>query len=211
MSSIQNLQSFNVQRLPQQSSVSGTAKPEGLPPGLEKRIDSVLSTQDLSDDQRTSLKSDLESTIQSAFGSGSFPPDPSQVDSAVKEVFNKYGLDGDKLAAELRPQPGPGGPPPGGRGGGPGGCACAGSDYDSDSTTSLADLIQEFLDKYAADASNSSSTTSSSDSTTTDGTTTSQANDASTNSSSSTTSTHDLAQSLAQYLSTLAFGFDTQA
>ncbi|MBI1346899.1 hypothetical protein GC163_11495 [bacterium] len=145
MSSIQNVACSSTQSLSQAylQRAAGASQGNGLPPGLEKRLDAELASSGLTEDQQASLKSDLQAALQEQFDSGSAtPPDPESVKSAISGVLEKYGLDGDQLAQRLGPPPGPppGGPPPGSGGN---------SGYDDSSSTSLEETLQQLLEQWS--------------------------------------------------------------
>ncbi|MFO1019885.1 MAG: hypothetical protein U0903_04215 [Planctomycetales bacterium] len=92
-------------------SISGTSGSKRSNP-LKDQLDQLVSSSGLDDSQKSSLRNDLQSAIQSVFQSGQFPPDPAAIQDAVSSVFDNYGLDGKSLASELKP------PERGGGGGG---------------------------------------------------------------------------------------------
>lgn len=121
------------------------APPEGIPPGLEAKLDSALESTQLTDEEKASLKEDLKSALDTAFESaGGAPPPPEQIETAVKAVFEEYGLDADALASELRPS---GGPPP--RGGHTGGGPKGAGEYD-DASANLLELIESISSSDAS-------------------------------------------------------------
>jgi hypothetical protein len=153
MSAIQGLTSSNLRQILRQQSVSSGTVNSGNSTNVQSRQDplsSVLASSGLSADDQASLKSDLKSALDKVFSSSSsFPPDAKDVQSAVKEVFSKYGLDADQLASKLDPSgdsKSAGGKMPGGRchGGGPppgmgGPPPSSGSSEDSSSSSSTSD------------------------------------------------------------------------
>jgi len=126
---------------------------------LERQLDELLSQTSLDDSQKASLKSDLKSAMDTAIQSGSFPPDPASIQEATATIFEKYGLDADKLAAQLAPPPGgppPGGPPPEASSEN---TVNASSGYEDQQGTDIQSLIQQLLEKLDdGDDSNNSQT-----------------------------------------------------
>lgn len=133
---------------------------------LEAKLDTDLGSLGLSQDERKSIKTDLKSALQQAFGSGTSAPDPEALQSAVKSVFEKHGLNADELSQKFGPPPG--GPPGGGIGGGfgpisgPGGSGPSSSGDSSstktDSTQSLLDILNQYLEKLSSSNSKNGST-----------------------------------------------------
>lgn len=123
--------------------------------GFQQKLDSLLSSTSLDDTQKASLESDLKSAFQSLHDSSAdgTRPDPETADQAVSAVFSKYGLDGNKFAAALRPPQGGGVPPPGPPPGGVGGASGSSSSSSTSSTSStssddsLSQLLQQLLDQ----------------------------------------------------------------
>lgn len=159
MSSIQSVQSSDIRQLLRQQSIShGNVNQSSQ--SRQDPLNSVLESSGLSDEDQTSLKSDLKSALDQVFSSGSFPPDPQQVQSAVKDVFSKYGLDADQLASKLTPSgdsggipsggfPGagfPGGGMPPGIGGPPPSSGSSDDSSSSDTSSDSTDTTQTLLD-----------------------------------------------------------------
>jgi hypothetical protein len=71
--------------------------------GMSTRLDDLLTDSGLDDDQQAALKTDLKSAIKSVLDSGTTPPSPDAMKSAMAGVFDKYGLDGQSLVTEMAP------------------------------------------------------------------------------------------------------------
>jgi hypothetical protein len=84
-----------------------------LPKEIQSQFSSALAEAGLSDEDLAALKTDIQAVFSSAFESGSF--DPSSIQSSVKDVFAKYGVDESKLHERLGPPGGFSGKPPGGK------------------------------------------------------------------------------------------------
>lgn len=153
MSSIQNVACSGAQSMSQatRKQASGVSPGEGLPPGLEQRLDAELANTGLTEEQQSALKADLQSALQEQFDSGSStPPDPESVKSAISSVMEEYGLDADQLTQRMGPPPGPppGGPPPG---------AGGNSGYEDTSSTSLEEMLQQLLEQWSESNSDATS------------------------------------------------------
>ena len=110
---------------------------------MEAGMEKFLQSKGLGVEERDSLKADLKSAFESNVQSGSNPPDFETMQSTVKAVFEKHGLNADDaIATRPKPQgppPGHSGPPPGHSGPPP-----AAAKYASaDSSTTLLDLLQQ--------------------------------------------------------------------
>lgn len=139
---------------------SGGASP---PRPLEEKLDSVLQSSGLNAKDQAALKNDLESAFQDAFSSGSFPPDASQLQTTLKDVFAKYGVNVDDFAGRLQP----GGPGGGLSGGGFGGIVGGGDlqqnagsllDLLNSSSSSAAEKSSTKTDSSTSKSENSAST-----------------------------------------------------
>ncbi len=111
MSAISALQTTSLQQILQQQSASlskaGSTGSVSSPSSQRESLDSILESSGLSADDQASLKSDLKSALDDVFtSSSSFPPNPEDVQSAVKSVFSKYGLDAEQLSSKLAPPEG---------------------------------------------------------------------------------------------------------
>ncbi len=171
MSGISGVNTSNLYQLLKQQGVSSASSSAGSPTtgGPAAKLDSALSQTNLSDEDRASLKTDLQSALSDVFSSGSFPPDPSKVEASVKSVFSKYGLDADSLSPKLKPAAGEGFPIGGLGGGGQGGLDITkllggqkseggGSTTDSSDENDLLKAIKQFLEKLSGNNSSQSAT-----------------------------------------------------
>ena len=95
----------------------------------ELQLDQGLAEAGVDEETAESLKSDLQTALDSVFSSAEGQPDPEAVRDAVDSVFEEYGLD----ASEIMGAPPTGGPPPGGPP--PGGPPPSDSSDSADSTT----------------------------------------------------------------------------
>lgn len=173
MSAIQGLQSSDIRQLLRQysnSSAASATEKAAVTPSRGDPLNAAIASSGLSTEDQTSLKSELRSAIDQVFSSGTFPPAAEDIQSAVKDVFAKYGLDADVMAERMAPTDGPkasrsggmprmAGPPPGGCAG-HGASATEDSSSTSDSTeesTSATDNLLEALQQLLDQLSNENS------------------------------------------------------
>ena len=128
---------------------------------FESRLDSALEAAGVDQETADSIKADLQAVFEENLSSGSFPPDPAQMQEAIDGVFESYGLDASEIlgsgpgaGSEMGGMP-PGemgGMPPGEMGGMPPGPPPGGGmpPAESDSTEGSSDAAQNLLDALKA-------------------------------------------------------------
>ncbi len=163
-----------------QASAVGSSRGSNPARRLEQDLSKYLSAKGVSSDDQSTIQDEIKQAIASSTSDGSRPT-PSTVQSAVKSVLDKHGLQGDDFVSKIpslqaRSNAGgfaqgaagrPSGPPPGGHAGRPPGPRPVDQDGDSDdssvsttnssSNTSNESFIQKLLTLLAEVTSGSDS------------------------------------------------------
>lgn len=128
----------------------------GGPDPIQQKLTQLLESQGVGSQEQSQIKDELETALETAFYSDSSPPTLSSLKETFDAVLEKHGIDGDQIAAALRPpvRGGEGGgPPPGGPEGlgGPGGppppAGGNGSVEEEDETESLLEILEKAAER----------------------------------------------------------------
>ncbi len=73
-----------------------------LPDQMSRQLDGLLASQGANAEQRSAIETDVRGAIQRTLQSGQFPPDPPRMETELRGILEKHGVDADATLAPLK-------------------------------------------------------------------------------------------------------------